>query len=112
MRATAVATVVLSLVSPAVAQDMVSGNYWLDRCKQRHISCLTYVTAMVDMNDIQPTFGNKRMWCAPQGATVGQALRIISVAMEKQPNQLHRPFYVLATVALVHAFPCTPDKQR
>ena len=92
--------------------DIVSGNYWIDRCKRQDVPCLAYVMAMQDMNDIQPSFGNKYLWCVPNGVTLAQELRVITAEMDRYPNMMQHPFFAIASHALVVAFPCSKASGR
>jgi hypothetical protein len=47
-----------------------------------------------------------KIWCLPEGATVGQARLVIEKYMRENPEALHQPASLITALALMLAFPC------
>src|SRR5262245_52428106 len=44
--------------------------------------------------------------CAPDQATVGQAIRVVVLHIDQRPARMHEPFELLALEAMRRAWPC------
>jgi hypothetical protein len=44
--------------------------------------------------------------CAPEGVTIGQAVRVVVQYIDSQPSRLNEPFAALASEALKDTWPC------
>jgi hypothetical protein len=44
--------------------------------------------------------------CAPNGATVGQAVRVVTLYIDRRPERMHENFKAIALEALQQAWPC------
>jgi hypothetical protein len=98
------------LTSPAAG---LTGNELQEFCSapessSKNFACTTYVSGFVA--GIETGEGTKRkdtrMWCFPDGATIGQARLIIEKYMRDNPQSLHQGAPVIAGKALLSAFPC------
>lgn len=73
--------------------------------------CLGLIQGMLDMNDLyEYKLKDVALLCRPQGATTGQAARIVVKYLRDHPEELHKKDSVLTFVALRAAFPCTKKK--
>ena len=107
------ALVVLCLLpSDGKAQDRTSGNFMLPHCKDflddkaaaniHQGVCIGVIGALVYYGK----FLADTPFCAPQGSTHGQALRVVIADLERGPADLHVQFAFLAARALHRAWPC------
>jgi len=93
-------------VFSAKAEETNSANYWMAVCKSgnptKHLVCMAYLKGMIDGN-----MNSGGIWfCPPPGATYDQSFAIIIEDLERQPENWHEDFVVLATVALAKVFRC------
>jgi hypothetical protein len=82
-----------------------SGNVYLSRCEKeqaRPIECFSYVAGVVDGLKMTPA----PVYCAPEGVTYAQDVRIAVKYMQDNPKYLAAETRYLITSALVDAFPC------
>jgi hypothetical protein len=82
-----------------------SGNVYLSRCEKeqaRPIECFSYVAGVVDGLKMMQV----PMYCAPDGVTYAQDVRIAVKYMQYNPKYLAAETRYLVTSALVDAFPC------
>jgi len=49
------------------------------------------------------------MFCAPEGVTDGQAMKVVLRFLDNHPERLHQPALTLAVVALQEAWPCPKE---
>ena len=87
-------------------RDVQSGNYWQELCRSTHSQCTGFVAGLLDLNVTMEVHGRRPLWCAPDGVTYGQAVKIVATYGEKNPTKLHLLYAELATTALAEAFPC------
>ena len=92
----------------ASANDyMVSGNSMLPFCKVELNNGRTYEAgACIGVVGAIFFFSRTIGFCPPQGATYGQASRVVVAYLERNPAKLHMPFIGLARDALIAAWPC------
>jgi hypothetical protein len=96
----------------AVAQsDVSSANYFMNGCRSfatkadargafLHGSCVGRVATIFQ-------FGRRYFGvCPPDGANVGQAVRVVILYIDQRPERLHELFLELALEALQQAWPC------
>ena len=103
--------IVLSVVASVAAsaqgsKDVHSGNTWQGPCKSGQTLCSGYISGLVDMHVLMVGKGSNPLWCAPDGVTYGQAVKIVTAYGEKHPAKLHLRYAELAAIALAEAFPC------
>lgn len=67
-------------------------------------SCYGTVSAAVMYSKL---YKDEIVFCAPNGYTMGQAVRIVLAYLEKHPEELHMPFAILALRALHVSWPCS-----
>jgi len=112
----------------AIGTAAIDGNEVLDRCKTyiRTIDnaqavsqsdyvdggfCVGYVTGVIDdhfmwqVNEGSPTDPTKH-FCMPDGATPGQAVRVVVKWLEDHPARLHERAIGLVLSALRESFTC------
>lgn len=103
--------IVLSILAPVAVtaqepKDVHSGNRWQAECKSGSSFCNSYISGLVDMHVSMVGKGSTPLWCAPDGVTYGQAVKIVTAYGEKHPAKLHLRYAELAAIALAEAFPC------
>lgn len=112
----------------AIGTAAIDGNEVLNRCKAylRTIDsaqaasqtdfvdggfCVGYVTGVIDdhftwqISEASPTDPTKH-FCMPDGATTGQAVRVVVKWLEDHPARLHERAIDLVLSALRDNFPC------
>ena len=107
----AVASLILSLVGLAQASDEKSGTHWLRKCTNPEpvlqIECTIYVQAVVEYDEVRANMlGDKQYICREKDMTIGQSREVVIKFLRERPQELHRPFALLAHLALEAAFPC------
>ena len=71
------------------------------------IECTIYVRALVEYDEARGGMpGQARFICPAKGLTMGQAREVVVSYLRDKPEELHRPFALLAHLALQAAFPC------
>jgi hypothetical protein len=118
MKSLSVLACALLLCGSASAEKAGSGNGLLPGCQNllttpRQLvvgtdACLGMVMTLMD---VHTALVPQHRFCPPIGATVGQAIRIVVVSMEKFPDILHYPAAALAMAALKEAWPCRAPNQ-
>lgn len=94
-------------------QDFSSGNFMLPHC-QHFITdgypfevwdgeCGGVISTLMFFGTVLPA---SVKFCAPKGATQGQAGKIIVNYLQSHPEELHQSFKGLAVSALHQAWPC------
>lgn len=113
LRFVVAATLAVGLFShvAAAAEEDKSGITWLRKCTNPEpnwlIECAVYVRAVVDYDEVRAReLGQKRFICLTDGVTLGQTRQIVIKSLREKPQDLHRPFALLAHRALEAAFPC------
>ena len=106
-----VASVMLSDVGLAQASDEKSGSHWLRKCTNPEpvwqIECAIYVQAVVEYDEVRANMlGDKQYICREKEMTIGQSREVVVKFLRERPEDLHRPFALLAHRALETAFPC------
>jgi hypothetical protein len=106
-----VVSVMLSDVGLAQASDEKSGAHWLRKCTNPEpvwqIECAIYVQAVVEYDEVRAnTLGDKQYICREKEMTIGQSRGVVIKFLRERPEDLHRPFALLAHRALETAFPC------
>ena len=101
----------------AQSSDGKSGTHWLRKCTNPEpslqIECSIYVRALVEYDEVRGTvLGQKRFICPEKGVTIGQSREVVLKSLRAKPQDLHRPFVLLAHLALEAAFPCDGDADR
>ena len=98
------------MTGSAVAEADISGTHWLANCVEaapKNASCIGYIAAMQDMNEMLTDVFERPLWCTPKLVTLGKLRHVIvSELAEAQPSRLQQPFAGLATLALKARFPC------
>lgn len=102
----------LLLSGAARAGDEKSGLQWLRKCTNPEaywqIECAIYVRALVEYDEARAKeLGEKRFICAKEGVTIRQSREVVIKFLRENPQELHRPFALLAHRALEAAFPCS-----
>ena len=92
----------------AHAEDMHSGNFWLARCSEQvTTACLSFLHGAQEMHERMASDDYKRrLFCPPDGITLGQSRLIVVKYLRENPNLLHLPFVSLVTLGLAKSFPC------
>jgi hypothetical protein len=95
----------------AEASDENSGIHWLRKCTNPEpalqIECAIYVRALVEYDEARGTLlGKERFICPQKDLTIGQSREVVIRFLREKPEDLHRPFVLLAHLALTAAFPC------
>jgi hypothetical protein len=95
----------------AEANDANSGVHWLRKCTNPEpalqIECTIYVRALIEYDEMRAnTLGQTRLICPEKGFTMGQAREVVVSYLRDKPEELHRPFALLAHLALQAALPC------
>jgi hypothetical protein len=106
-----VASVILDQAGLAEASDEKSGTYWLRKCTNPElvlqIQCAIYVQAVVEYDEVRAKMlGDKQYICREKEMTIGQSREVVIKFLRERPQDLHRPFALLAHRALEAAFPC------
>ena len=101
----------LILGTGAEASDAKSGVHWLRKCTNPEpalqIECTIYVRALIEYDAVRAGMpGQTRFICPGKGLTMGQARDVVVSYLRDKPEQLHRPFPLLAHQALQAALPC------
>jgi hypothetical protein len=126
VKALLVGTICLWSGAAAAQQDFSSGKYYLAACKGFMTS--TSVDSAREARDEGACFGAvqtltilrgflreflpaRYRFCMPEGATTGEAIRLIVSYMESRPERLHEQFVLLAIEALAEAWPCPTPGQ-
>jgi Rap1a immunity proteins len=105
--------VVLSVPVPAALAAVTSGNRLYESCAAKETYCIGYITAVIDALDFvktSPAGGTFGGWeaCVPQGATIGQAIDIVTNWLVAHPEKRHFSGAGIVAAALAEAFPCKP----
>jgi hypothetical protein len=87
--------------------DLLSANGVMPGCREEINTsnvflrgyCLGSIRVMLYLHP-------RLFFCAPSGATVGQALRVVVLYIDQRPARLHERFEDLALEALQQAWPC------
>ena len=66
--------------------------------------CGGYMAALMELRDVQVP--KERLFCVPEGASVGQMAKVFVKYADQHPERLHHPRMILVTDALQQAFPC------
>jgi len=95
----------------AEASEENSGSHWLRKCTNPEpalqIECAIYVRALVEYDEVRgTTLGQMRYICPARDLTIGQSREVVIRSLRDKPEDLHRPFALLAHLALSAAFPC------
>jgi Rap1a immunity proteins len=106
-----VASVIFIHVGLAQASDEKSGTHWLRKCTNPEpvwqIECAIYVQAVVEYDEVRANMlGNKQYICPEKETTIRQSREVVIKFLCERPQDLHRPFALLAHLALENAFPC------
>ena len=73
--------------------------------------CLGFVTGVaLELNLGASLSDAPRIICPESGVTYGQMVDVVKKHLDDNPADLHRYAHVLATVALINAFPCEVKK--
>ena len=93
------------------ASEEYSGTHWLRKCTNPEpalqIECAIYVRALVEYDEVRGTaLGQMRYICPARDLTIGQSREVVIRSLRDKPEDLHRPFALLAHLALSAAFPC------
>ena len=94
-------------------ENLDSANYWQPKCKlllSPHSSqdtvaggCIGFMLMIKAMgHNFQAPF----RVCVPPDATIDQMLRVVTKTIDEHPEQMHKPFILLAIVASQTAWPC------
>ena len=99
----------------ANASEESSGTHWLRKCTNPEtalqIECAIYVRALVEYDEVRgTTLGQMRYICPVKDLTIGESREVVIRFLREKPAELHRPFVLLAHLALSAAFPC--ERQR
>jgi Rap1a immunity proteins len=111
--ATALALLAQQGVALAQSKDIYSANFIIRGCRS-HLAndardlltatldghCAGVVTTIYFFKTTH--FGI----CAPRGANVGQAIRVVVNYIDQRPQRMHENFMLLALEALQQAWPC------
>lgn len=84
--------------------------------------CYGFLLGLGDMSFLYFTAGDgitlkdgrhlpTRLYCLPDGATVGQGARIVVKFLQEYPEKLHEAGALLAVRTLKEAFPCSPAEK-
>lgn len=99
----------LLLSAPSTAQNkpVDSGNEFYSECSlaAKRPYCLAYIRGAadaIDLNDIQ-----RKIFCPPEGVTIGQMLDVSLAYIERHPEKRHYRTIVLVSFGLMDAFPCS-----
>ena len=114
MEARVLFIVSLMFISPVVAAEPVflTGNKLQEFCSSPHnsredIACAYYLKGFVSGIEVgDGARDDERMWCFPEGSTIGQARLVVEKYMREHPETLHRDAGVIAGIALFAAFGC------
>jgi hypothetical protein len=103
------------LGAAAKADDAKAGIHWLRKCTNPEpalqIECTIYVRALIEYDEVRASkLGQTRFICPEKGLTMGQAREVVVSYLRDNPEELHRPFALLAHQALQAALPC--DRPR
>jgi hypothetical protein len=95
----------------AWAQDMASGNYMLDRCKDVLANRASYgagvcVGKVSALRNVAENLDERMRSCVPLSVTDGQAVRVVVKQLEMHPETLDQNFLILTLVALRVTWPC------
>ena len=96
----------------AGASEESSGTHWLRKCTNPEpalqIECAIYVRALVEYDEVRgTTLGHMRYICPVTDLTIGESREVVIRFLREKPEDLHRPFVLLAHLALAAAFPCS-----
>jgi hypothetical protein len=89
-----------------------SANFWQPKCKSLLVSQSQDTVAgacigiMLMLKSMGRNFNAPLKVCVPPDATIDQMLRVVTKSIDEHPEQMHRPFIVLAIVASQTAWPC------
>ena len=105
----------LLVCQTAGASEESSGTHWLRKCTNPEpalqIECAIYVRALVEYDEVRgTTLGHMRYICPVTDLTIGEFREVVIRFLREKPEDLHRPFVLLAHLALSAAFPC--DRAR
>ncbi len=104
------ALLVLTLAAYAGAANaqnpLATGNQLLEQCERNSQVCIVALWGLSAMHGLYQVADRQPFFCAPQGATIGQAIRIVVAFGRANPQTLHEPAEVLFTRAMIAAFPC------
>jgi hypothetical protein len=116
-RVTLIAALALTLQLCSMAgaeEDRDSGNAWHRKCTSENVTdrlmCTTYLEALSHGLSVATLYGAARIYCIPQGVTVGQMRKVVIRSLEQHPQDLHTGFSLLAVRAFRDSFPC-PDTE-
>jgi hypothetical protein len=109
----------VAFATSSVAQvDMDSGNFHVDGCRLLASTpetannasdmfkmglCAGTIDTLVELAALMP---EEVRFCLPGQVTRKQVAQVIVRYLEQHPESLHRKFVVLASAALLDAFPC------
>jgi len=101
----------LLVCQSAGASEESSGTHWLRKCTNPEpalqIECAIYVRALVEYDEVRgTTLGQMRYICPVKDLTIGESREVVIRFLREKPEDLHRPFVLLAHLALSTAFPC------
>jgi Rap1a immunity proteins len=109
----------VAFTSPCFAQEFqFTGNALLDGCKDQLSGnpstatmivykggiCTGAVKILLDLGD---SLDQSHRSCAPNNATMGQAMRVVIKYIEVHPENMNRSFTFLITEAMRQAWPCS-----
>jgi hypothetical protein len=99
----------------AEASDESSGGHWLRKCTNPEpalqIECAIYVRALIEYDEARGNMlGQTRLICPAKDLTIGQSRELVISFLRDRPEDLHRPFVLLAHRALEAAFPCNKSR--
>ncbi len=112
-----VAGLISSQAPWAQGGDPKSGTYWLRKCTSPEaygqIECANYVRALIEYDELRgQMLGQKRFICPDKDVTLGQSREVVLKYLRERPQDLHRPFVLLAHLALEAAFSCTGNRSH
>jgi hypothetical protein len=93
--------------------NVMTGNELQNYCSaprdtQFDAACTQYVQGF--LGGIEASSGgmskDAKIWCIPDGATIGQARLVVEKYMREHPEGLHQPASLVTGLALMFAFPC------
>jgi Rap1a immunity proteins len=117
------AVMALSLVGSALAAgDAGSGNAIMPGCRAQLQAgltvdtnpadafgqglCVGIITGLATSTALSKVALKSAFFCAPQGPTIEQYIRVVVAYIDKHPERMHEPFEILALGALAEAWPC------
>ena len=85
----------------------IDGNEIYEACQGNRVICQWFITALSDTNSLYVGRGElNESFCSPRGITVDQLTDIFLQRLERHPENRHQPAALIATDALISAFPC------